>query len=265
MKKSTFAKLVDREMRKHPHTKKRADFLWNYYKVDLDLLGLSLPVQRGRFKLGYKEIAEFPPEKQAEYWFHVWSKSGLMESLSQAVFFFEKWALDRKKLLKRGDIENVFDPLWPYLTKMIDRCNNWVHSDGLSGLLSAAVEERPARYALLKKWNRDKNPWRRRQSIVALHFYSRFRTKPLPSSKTLPLIRNLLHDDHFYVQRGVGWALRECHNVDPKTAFRFIEKHIADIPPIGYFAAVENFDAGTKARLKAKRLKARAKKSHTAR
>lgn len=50
MKKTSFAKLVDREMRKHPHTKKRADFLWNYYKVDLDLLGLSLPVQRGRRK-----------------------------------------------------------------------------------------------------------------------------------------------------------------------------------------------------------------------
>lgn len=223
---------------------------WNHYPVSLEILGITLPVQRARFKEGYVELEGLTREQQAEYWLEVWQRSNVMASLSQAIFFFETWTKERRKLKQRGEIDFVFDPMWKPLLKMVDRLDNWAHSDGLSGLISAAVEERPReRYPLFAKWNRDKNPWRRRQSIVSLHYYSRFREKPLPSAKTLPLIENLLDDDHFYVQRGVGWALRECYNVDPKTTMKFLNKHIGRVAPIGYYAAVERLSLKEKARL----------------
>ncbi len=238
---------------------------WNHYPVSLEILGITLPVQRARFKQGYAELEGLSREQQAMYWMEVWQKSNLMASLSQAIFFFETWAKERRRLKSRGEIDFVFDPMWKSLLKMVDRLENWAHSDGLSGLISAAVEERPReRYSLLAKWNRDKNPWRRRQSIVSLHYYSRFRETPLPSAKTLNLIENLLDDDHFYVQRGVGWALRECFNVDPKATMKFLNKHISRIAPIGYYAAVERLSLKEKARLLALRKTTRTAKRRSA-
>jgi 3-methyladenine DNA glycosylase AlkD len=245
-----FYKVVDKEMRKLSARGWQGNVAWNHYPVSLEVLAITLPVQRARFKRGYSELAGLSREEQAAYWMGVWQRSNLMVSLSQAIFFFETWAKERQKLKSRGDIEFVFDPIWKSLLKMVDRLDNWIHSDGLSGLISAAVEERPReRYGVLAKWNRDKNPWRRRQSVVALHYYSRARKNPLPSSKTLPLIENLLDDDHFYVQRGVGWALRECYNVEPKATMRFLNKHIGRVAPIGYYAAVERLSPKEKARL----------------
>jgi 3-methyladenine DNA glycosylase AlkD len=258
---SGFYKVVDKEMRKLKSGGWQGTVQWNHYPVSLEVLGITLPVQRARFKQGYAELEGFSREEQAAYWLQVWRKSNLMPSLSQVIFFFETWANERRKLKARGEIEFVFDPMWAPLLEMVDRLDNWIHSDGISGLIAAAVEERSReRYSQLQKWNRDKNPWRRRQSVVSLHYYSRFRQKPLPSPKTLPLIENLLDDDHFYVQRGVGWALRECYNVDPTATMKFLNKHISRIAPIGYYAAVERLSPTEKARLLERRKTARTTK-----
>lgn len=254
---------------------RNASFLKNYYRTELEVLGPTLPTQRSRHAKGYAALAAKSREEQADAWLEVWNESSLLESMSQAVFFFETWADEREKAKRRllrsksaklsDRSAYAYDPLWPYLVKMVARIENWVHSDGISGLISAAVEERPERYAMLVKWSRSPKPWYRRQAIVSLHFYSRFRTKPFPSTKTLPLIESLLDDDHFYVQRGVGWALRECYNVDPKTTMRFLEKHVHRVAPPGYFATVEKLGPEDKARLKelrkAKRLAVHAKRS----
>ena len=265
---SKFTETVDREMRKFPSSRRGMELLQNYYRTKLDLLGLSLPTQRGRLATGYAELHGKSWDEQAVIWFRVWNESKLMESMSQAIFFFEEWAHERTKLKRKhlrsqkSDEFFAFDPLWPYLVKMVDCCENWVHSDGLSGLLSAAVEERPVeRYKTLETWNRSKNPWFRRQSLVSLHFYSRMRKQPFVSTKTLPLIEACLDDEHFYVQRAVGWALRECYNVDSKTTLPFLKKHIHRIAPIGYYAATEKLSSEEKARLKALRQKTRVSKT----
>ncbi len=275
MKASSFTAHVDREMQGLNGLARNASFLKNYYRTELEVLGPTLPTQRNRHAKGYAALAGKSREEQAQAWLGVWNESSLLESMSQAVFFFETWADEREKAkrkLLRAKLPNLtdkaayaYDPLWPYLLKMVARIENWVHSDGLSGLISAAVEERPERYATLVKWSQSSKPWYRRQAIVSLHFYSRFRAKPFPSTKTLPLIESLLDDDHFYVQRGVGWALRECYNVDPKTTMRFLEKQIHRVAPPGYFAAVEKLGPADKALLKelrkTKRLAGRAKRS----
>lgn len=264
MSQSDFSKSIDLAMsairpRKilRPGLYKKTGNLVNYYNTEFEILGLSVPDQRLRFQKGYEEIRDFNIEEQAEAWFSVWQDSLILESLNQAIFFFESWDKSLRKLgipLKENRNAKV---LWKYLTQMVDRCDNWLHSDAISALLSAALEDCPERLSLFKKWNHDKNPWRRRQSIISLHYYSRLRKKTLPSSVTLPLIEALLDDSHFYVQRAVGWALRECYNVDPQNTLLFLEKNITRVAPAGYYAATEKLNAATKRRLLEKRKKAR--------
>ena len=236
------ARSIDSEMRKLPAKAGAAAFLRGYLNTEINLLGLSVPTQRDRFKRGYAELATFTPEENAKFWFTVWSEAELFESMSQAILYFESWAKTRTRLARKGEINDnqIYRPLWPYLIKMVARIDNWAHSDGISSLLSAAVEESPKlRFQTLAKWNRDRRPWYRRQSIVSLHYYARQREKPLPATRTLPLIRRLIHDEHFYVQRGVGWALRESYNAEPTVTLRFLERHIGELSAIAFSAAKE--------------------------
>lgn len=247
------ARSIDSEMRKLPAKAGAAAFLRGYLNTEINLLGLSVPTQRDRFKRGYAELAELTPEAKAKFWFAVWSEAELFESMSQAILFFESWAKERTRLARKGEIKKteIYSPLWPYLTQMVARIDNWAHSDGISSLLSAAVEESPKlRLQTLAKWNRDRRPWCRRQSIVSLHYYARQRKKPLPATKTLPLIQRLVHDEHFYVQRGVGWALRESYNVEPAVTLKFLERHIGELSAIAFSAATEKLTTKEKAALK---------------
>lgn len=260
------ARSIDSEMRKLPAKAGAAAFLRGYLNTEIKLLGLSVPTQRDRFKRGYAELAALTTEEKAMFWLSVWTKAELFESMSQAILFFESWAKERARMARKEEIKHaeIYRPLWPYLTKMVARIDNWAHSDGISSLLSAAVEENPKlRFQTLAKWNQDRRPWCRRQSIVSLHYYARQREKPLPATKTLPLIRRLIHDEHFYVQRGVGWALRESYNAEPTVTLKFLERHIGELSAIAFSAATEKLTAKKKAALKKLRGEQRRRRSFT--
>lgn len=79
--------------------------------------------------------------------------------------------------------------------------------------------------------------------------------------KTLLPIQRLLRDEHFYVQRGVGWALRECYNVEPAVTLKFLERQIDELSAIAFSASTEKLTAKEKAALKKLRGVRRRRKS----
>ena len=107
--------------------------------------------------------------------------------------------------------------------------DNWATSDALSAMVAEIVENDHAHSKTLKKWNRSKNPWLRRQSVVGIYNYARLRKNHLNAESALELIEPLLEDPHFYVQRGVGWALREVYRVDQIKQKKFVEKNLGKI------------------------------------
>jgi 3-methyladenine DNA glycosylase AlkD len=97
---------------------------------------------------------------------------------------------------------------------MQDMVDNWALSDSLSKIYSKIFEiDSELIYPVLSDWNKSENPWKRRQSIVSLLYYSSTRKNVLPFIKYIRLIKRLLTDDDYYVQKGVGWTLRELGNV----------------------------------------------------
>jgi 3-methyladenine DNA glycosylase AlkD len=75
--------------------------------------------------------------------------------------------------------------------------------------------------ALLKKWNRSKNMWKRRASVVA------FTRKAGESGKfteiALKLCNNLANDDEDLVRKGVGWALKDVMRGDRSKVLGFVK------------------------------------------
>lgn len=212
----------------------------------LRYIGLKVPDVRGVYKAGFS-FSRNDPKEVAEIWDFVWWNSDCYEVMSMALAWFE----DPKR---RAELPKH----WPRLMRWADRIDNWAHSDSLSGIYARIHEDSPAlAYPTFKKWNASPNPWLRRQSIVSLFYYSAQREKHPPLAKVLALLKPQLKFDHYYVQKGVGWTLREAGNVYPAPVYKFIEQNIGIISPHAYSAATEKMSLAQRARLKRLRKQAR--------
>lgn len=183
---------------------------------------------------------------------------------------------DKKTLNRMWSTSNSFDVLyvlliilgkkdltasdWPLLKKWSRKIDNWAHSDTLSEMIARLVELSPDRiYPDLKKWNTSNLPWQRRLSLTSLLYYSAGRKKCLPASKIFPLVKARLDDSDTYVQKAVGWTLREAGNCYPDKARAFIKQHNTRLSPTAFTSATEKWTKKEKEPFKSQRKAARKK------
>lgn len=202
--------------------------------------GYSSPQQRAVLKKMMTEIAKLGERDIWFFWEKHWKKGKSFEAQNLAIYY---WC-DAKnfELAKK-----FYKPLMSWASDL----DNWAHSDGLSSLYARFLEELGAPIdKILWKWNRSPNPWKRRQSVVSLLYYTRQRKKTPSAKRVLSAIETLLEDDHYYVQKGVGWTLREVYQVNPVLTMKFIERHLHRIRSHAYSAAVEKLSLTQKKRLR---------------
>ncbi len=205
----------------------------------LKYIGLRVPDLQKTMKRGFS-FSNFEPEKAAEIWDYVWWNSNCYEVTSLSLAWFYNLR-QRRQLISH----------WPILKKWSLKIDNWAHSDTLSGIYARILEDNPNLiYPTLEKWNRSKNPWLRRLSIVSLIYYHSQREKVLPLSKILPMVDSQLEFDHYYVQKGVGWTLRETYNAYPNATFVYIKKNILKLSAHAFSAATEKIPSKQKNQLK---------------
>lgn len=236
-----------------PIPRAKADERAHFMKVKMPLLGLTVPDQRAEFKRGYA-FSDQPIDAQLRVWDYIWKKATTHEAKIQAAFY-----LGSLKPISEVDLVWSVTKEWPATI------NCWDQSDEVSKAFSYMFEEKPALlYPQFKTWNKDGNPWKRRQSIVSLFCYAQLHKKHPPLKKVLPLVKSLLGDEDYYVQKGVGWTLRETYNVYPEQAFDFVLSNVGAIHPDAFSAALEKMTPTEKVTVKAlrkeKRKPARSKK-----
>lgn len=185
--------------------KQNSSFLVSYYNTKYEVLGLSLPAQRQIAKDGFSFSSQ-PIDEQFKIWSFVFHSSRLHEAKFQALFFVQS-------AIKKMDYRDI----WSETHKWVTGIDNWAHSDLLSSIYSVILEKNPDLvYPVLKIWNANENLWVRGQSIVSLLYYRRNRKDFISFDKMIQLVENLLADKEYYVQKGVGWTLRELWQVDEK-------------------------------------------------
>jgi 3-methyladenine DNA glycosylase AlkD len=205
----------------------------------LRYLGLRVPDLRKVHSEGFS-FSQKPLSEVSEIWDFIWSNSDCFEVMCLALIWFS----DKKQI-------QSLKTHWPVLKKWSLKIDNWAHADALSAIYARIHEEAPTTaYLTFKKWNLSKNPWLRRLSIVSLFYYSSQRKHPPPLHKVTFLLKPQLKYPHYYVQKGVGWTLREAWNVYPKPVYAFVEKNIHDISAIAFSAATEKMPLHTREHLK---------------
>jgi hypothetical protein len=205
----------------------------------------NVPAHRRASKHSYS-FSGISLAEQLAIWDQVWQNSDEFWVRVHAFFFLER------NMHKPGALE----VMWPAIVKWQDQVEDWPLCDALAKIYTKALVQAPAGvYEQLKKWNQDPDPWKRRQSVVSLLYYSRTKKKYLPFSQIEKLVTALLPDKEYYVQKGVGWTLREMYTVFPEVTFPYFAKHIKAISSIAFTIAIEKMSVQLKVQLKALRKK----------
>jgi len=214
------------------------------YNCPQPIAGYSMPQIREAVRVIAREHLAGQSDRQVwDYWHRIWKESPPFEDKMAAITY---WTMPRHYPLAM----RYFQPLLEWAADL----DNWAHSDGLSSIYVKFLEDlgSPVDRTLLK-WNRSRKPWLRRQSVVSLLYYTRQRRRTPRATRVLEAIEPLLGDDHYYVQKGVGWTLREVYQVDKKLTLEFIEEHLHAIQPPAYTAAVEKLPLAMKKKLRDER------------
>lgn len=191
-----------------------------------------------------KDLRQQPKRGVLDSWHEIYLNTHSYEIGSLAIYFYQYQTLTKREFSK--------------LKTWVSRCDCWEHSDDLSKIFADTLEQNPDWVLpVLTKWNTAKNPWQRRQSVVSLLEYAQKRDKVLPYPTLISFIETLLDDDEYYVQKGVGWTLREIYNAYPKETLDFFKQRYQEIAPLAWSAATEKLDIKTKARLNQLRKAAR--------
>ena len=200
-------KFINKEMKKHANPKNVAP-MQAYMKTNMPFYGVKSPVQN-------KIVAEvkrlFPISNQKEY----------NEIITKI------WSLPHRenkyisiKLARKWKQYITLDAL-PVYEKMIREGQWWDFVDhianGLIGVLLA--NNRMVMTEILDKWIKDDNLWIRRSAILA-HLKHKENTD---QDKLFDYCKQCSHEDEFFMQKAIGWVLREYSKTEPEIVYSFIE------------------------------------------
>jgi 3-methyladenine DNA glycosylase AlkD len=189
---------------------------------------------RPRLKQGFS-FSHLPEHKQWKIWDFIFQNSNIHEAQMAALRFAES----------RVNFNGAEQ--WKILKCWIKKIDNWAHSDVLSKIYSYLLEkETHGILPSFQEWNHSSNPWKRRASVVSTIYYASRRRKAPPFETVITLIKPLLEDKDTYVQKGVGWQLREAYNLWPKETVTFLKLHLFKLPAITFSYATEKLPPSVK-------------------
>jgi len=110
------------------------------------------------------------------------------------------------------------------LNRMADRFTGWSHVDDvcISVLQPLLGAHRAGTLALLDRWNRSPNRWKRRASVVA--FVRKIGESGQFTDEALRLCEYLVFDQEDLVRKGVGWALKDVMRGDRTRVLEYVKE-----------------------------------------
>lgn len=201
----------------------------------------DIPTHRRESKHRYS-FSGLPFAEQLVIWDQVWQTEDSFRLRLHAFFFLERHIKSEAELKE----------MWPLIVLWQDKVDDWSLCDALAKIYTKVLVVAPQEvYEQLKKWNTDESLWKRRQSLVSLLYYSRTKKQHPVFNQIKQLITPLLPDKEYYVQKGVGWTLRELHNVYPIETLAWLKQDIRLLSSIAFTIAIEKMDAVTVNEIKA--------------
>lgn len=123
------------------------------------------------------------------------------------------------------------DRVWDLGRRWLCEIDNRALCDGIGpGLLAPFLSSRRPRHKSKRRevigWTKSANPWLRRGALLSTSCCTRVDHE---CDLLFLVARRLLLDDDDFVQKGLGWMLRECAHHRPREVITFIQHHRGDM------------------------------------
>ncbi|MCA9906301.1 MAG: DNA alkylation repair protein [Anaerolineae bacterium] len=222
-----------------PH---KADAVKQDRKSDLEYLAVSVPEMKQVAKAGYS-LYDQSAAAILNIWNAIWWNTPYYEVMFVAAHYYER------------HVEAIDEATWERLAGWAYRTENWATSDQLSSIYAYVLPRFPMQVRQqLAAWNQQSdNQWLRRISLVSLIRYTGKKAVYLPPADVLPPVANCLDDKRYYVQKAVGWVLREMRRAYPDEVDEFLVRNATRLSADAFRRAVSRHPKEQKQRLLALR------------
>jgi 3-methyladenine DNA glycosylase AlkD len=116
----------------------------------------------------------------------------------------------------------------PNLRAVITKKSWWDTVDGLDIIAGNMALRHPEINATLLAWSQDKNIWLRRAAIN----HQRTRKAKTDTNLLEQIIVNCFGTQEFFINKAIGWALREYGKTNPDWVRAFIKRHKPQMTPL---------------------------------
>ena len=179
-----------------------------YMKNKFEFLGVKTPVRRKLAKAFFKQGTDF-----------VIDWNFINEAWNNPYRELQYTALDylesRKKLLTPSDL--------PRLKKLAQTKSWWDTIDFLDRLVGSIIARFPETKATILSWSCDEDIWLRRLAID----HQLLRKEETDTELLEKILVNNLGQTEFFINKAIGWALRDYSKTNPDWVRDFIERHRA--------------------------------------
>jgi 3-methyladenine DNA glycosylase AlkD len=157
------------------------------------------------------------------------SKEELLE-LSEELWKSENFDLmtAATKVLKNKKIEKD-KKLWKLGKGWMKDCDGWALADGLSLSMREVLVFYPELLDELEKWTTHKNMWFRRATLVFTLPYSKSGMNP---ERMLDWASKYSKDSEWFIQKAIGWWLRDLGKHNPDRVIKFLNSHWDDLKSV---------------------------------
>lgn len=184
-----------------------------YHKQEREVLGVSNP-----------EIDQLVKSWRAEL--GIDQRVALADELWQSNVFEARIAA--AKLLLQARIKPD-DAVWALISAWVPEFDSWAISDQASSAGSKRLVALPGRLDEVEAWTHSRHMWSRRAALVMTLPWAKL-NHPSPAqqkarARILGWAARYVDDHDWFMQKSVGWWLRDLSKHDPSRVRVFLEKH----------------------------------------
>ena len=181
-----------------------------YMKNKFEFLGVKTPARRKLAKTFFKQQTD-----------SVIDWNFINEAWNNPYRELQYVALDyleiRKKLLAPSDL--------PRLKKLAQTKSWWDTVDFLDRLVGSIITRFPETKEIILSWSCDEDIWLRRLAID----HQLLRKEETDTELLEKILINNLGQTEFFINKAIGWALRDYSKTNPNWVRDFIERHQAEM------------------------------------
>jgi len=213
--------------------------LQQYIGTNYDFYALKNPTVQAVFKKGFSFSHE-PMQVQMEFYTKLWNRSNCYEMMNLSLMYLAIYCKKSKNF-------EAFLTAKSFLPKI----DNWAHSDFLSSIIGRHMIHAEANiYKELFALNHSQNLWERRTSLVPLLYHLKSKKSTLMVNHFFDSINPRILDEAYFVQKAVGWLLREFGEKYPNELLSYLYQNAYQMSSTAFASATEKISSIDKEQLK---------------